>query len=139
MSKRIAYDEWCDTYKPITNPNNDWGGEYSAFETFSPDVTFVSEQPDNTIWTEVDTSEGVSIVSGYHLVNRIQYYITKKPWTEDTEVPISIDKQCDCQEAVDIDIDSPVYCNECESGEGYITIWIDTREEMEEIYGPQNV
>jgi hypothetical protein len=127
---RITIDEWCDTYKPIINPNNDWGGEYSAFETFTPDVTFVSSHPDNVIWTEIDSGEGVSIVSGYHLVNRIQYYITEKPWTEDTEVPISIDKECDCMSDGDANID----CNECD-GNGYTTIWIDTREEIEQIYG----
>jgi hypothetical protein len=127
---RITIDEWCDTYKPISNPNNDWGGEYSAFETFTPDVTFVSSHPDNVIWTEIDSGEGISIVSGYHLVNRIQYYITEKPWTEDTEVPISIDKECDCMSDGDANID----CNECD-GNGYTTIWIDTREEIEQIYG----
>lgn len=131
----LTMDEWVDTYKPIKNPNNDWGGDYSSFETYSPDVTFVSAQPDNTIWTEIDGDEGVYIVSGYHLVNRIQYYITEKPWVEDVVVTVSIDKQCDCQEGIDIDLDSPVYCNECESGEGYITIYPDTREQLEEIYG----
>jgi hypothetical protein len=136
---RITADEWVEKYKPIKNPTNDWGGDYSAFETFTPDVTFVLEQPEKFIWTEMDSGEGVSIVSGYHLVNRIQYYITEKPWDDFIEVPISIDKQCDCQEGIDIDLESPVYCNECESGEGYITIYIETQEEMEEIYGPQNV
>lgn len=134
MSNRITLDEWVDTYKPVINPNNDWGGEYSAFETFTPDVTFVSSQPDNTIWTEMDSGEGVSIVSGYHLVNRIQYYITEKPWTEDIEIPVSIEKECDCMSEGEGILD----CSEC-NGDGYITIYIDTQEEIEEIYGPQNV
>lgn len=134
---RIPYDEWFEEYQPIINEIA--GDEQYQFETYGDELQYVLQQDDKHIWTEMDGDQGISIVSGYHLVNRIQYYITKKPWTEDTEVPISIDKQCDCQEAIDIDLDSPVYCNECESGEGYITIWIDTREEMEEIYGPQNV
>ena len=131
---RLAYEDWVNTYKPIKNPNNDWGGEYSAFETFTPDVTFVSEQPENTIWTEMDSGEGVSIVSGYHLVNRIQYYITQVPHNEFIEVPVSIDKECDCMSEGEGILD----CSEC-NGDGYITIYIDTREEMEEIYGTQNV
>ncbi len=131
---RITADDWVEKYKPIKNPTNDWGGDYSAFETFTPDVTFVLEQPEKFIWTEMDSGEGVSIVSGYHLVNRIQYYITEKPWDDFIEVPISIDKECDCMSEGDANID----CNEC-GGDGYTTIYIDTREEMEEIYGPQNV
>ena len=143
MFKRIAYDEWWETYKPIKNEHSidsDYSG-ITAFETYGEELEFVRSQPENTIWTEMDGDEGVSIVSGYHLVNRIQYYITEVPYDPEHsyEIPVSIDKQCDCQEAVDIDLDSPVYCNECESGEGYITIWIDTREEMEEIYGTENV
>ena len=54
----LLYDEWVNTYKPIKNPTNDWGGEYSAFETFSPDVDFVFEQPDNLVWTEIQGDGG---------------------------------------------------------------------------------
>jgi hypothetical protein len=143
LFKRIPYDEWWETYKPIKNEHSidsDYSG-ITAFETYGAELEFVRSQPENTIWTEMDGDQGVSIVSGYHLVNRIQYYITEVPYDPEYmyEIPVSIDKECDCQEGIDIDLDSPVYCNECESGEGYITIWIDTREEMEEIYGTENV
>jgi hypothetical protein len=134
---RLPYDEWFDKYQPILNEIT--GDEQYQFETYGDELQYVLQQDDKHIWTEMDGDQGVSIVSGYHLVNRIQYYITVKPWDDFIEIPVSIDKECDCQEAIDIDLDSPVYCNECESGEGYITIWIDTREEMEEIYGTQNV
>ena len=82
----------------------------------------------------MDGDQSVSIVSGYHLVNRIQYYITVKPWEDLIEIPVSIDKECDCMSEGEGILD----CDECR-GNGYITIWIDTREEMEEIYGTQNV
>jgi hypothetical protein len=127
---RLTQDEWEEKYLPIKNPNNDWGGDYSSFETYSPDVTFVSEQPDNTIWTEMDGEDGVYIVSGYHLVNRIQYYITQKPWTEDVSIPVCLYKDCDCQD----DGEGNPDCQECD-GDGVITFWIETREELEEIYG----
>ena len=129
---RLPYDEWFDEYQPILNEIT--GDEQYQFETYGDELAFVLAQPDNTIWTEMDGDQGVSIVSGYHLVNRIQYYITKKPWTEDTEIPVSIDKECDCMSEGEGIID----CDECR-GNGYITFWIDTREEMEEIYGTQNV
>ena len=129
---RLTYDEWFDTYNPIKNKysvDGDFSG-ITAFETYGDELAFVLEQPDNKVWTEMDGDDGVYIVSGYHLVNRIQYYVTDKPWTEDTEIPVSIDKECDCMSDGDAKID----CDEC-NGNGYITIWIDTREELEEIYG----
>lgn len=129
---RIPYDEWFEEYQPIINEIA--GDEQYQFETYGDELQYVLQQDDKHIWTEMDGDQGVSIVSGYHLVNRIQYYITVKPWTEDTEIPVSIDKECDCMSEGEGIID----CDECR-GNGYITIWIDTREEMEEIYGPQNV
>ena len=125
---RLTYDEWFDKYQPIINEIT--GNEEYQFETYGDELEFVLAQPDNTIWTEMDGDEGVSIVSGYHLVNRIQYYITIKPWDDFIEIPVSIDKECDCMSEGDAKID----CSEC-NGNGYITLWIDTREELEQIYG----
>lgn len=125
---RLTYDEWFDKYQPIINEIT--GNEEYQFETYGDELEFVLAQPDNTIWTEMDGDEGVSIVSGYHLVNRIQYYITIKPWDDFIEIPVSIDKECDCMSEGDAKID----CSEC-NGNGYTTIWIDTREELEQIYG----
>jgi len=136
LFKRIPYDEWWETYKPIKNEHSidsDYSG-ITAFETYGDELQYVLQQDDKHIWTEMDGDQGVSIVNGYHLVNRIQYYITVKPWTEDIEIPVSIDKECDCMSEGEGILD----CDECR-GNGYITIWIDTREEMEEIYGTQNV
>ena len=84
----------------------------------------------------MDGDEGVYIVNGYHFVNRIQYYITEVPYDPEHsyEIPVSIDKECDCMSEGEGILD----CDECR-GNGYITIWIDTREEMEEIYGTENV
>ena len=131
---RITTDEWYETFKPIPNHITGDCDTSCSFETYGDELAFVLAQPDNTIWTEMDGDEGVSIVSGYHLVNRIQYYVTEKPWDDFIEVPVSIDKECDCMSEGEGIID----CDECR-GNGYITIWIDTREEMEEIYGTENV
>lgn len=129
---RLPYDEWFEQYQPIINDIA--GDEQYQFETYGDELQYVLQQDDKHIWTEMDGDQGVSIVSGYHLVNRIQYYITVKPWTEDIEIPVSIEKECDCMSEGEGILD----CDECR-GNGYITIWIDTREEMEEIYGTQNV
>lgn len=129
---RLTYDEWFDKYHPIINEIA--GDEQYQFETYGDELQYVLQQDDRHIWTEMDGDNGVYIVSGYHLVNRIQYYITTKPWKEDIEIPVVAYKECDCVSEGEANID----CSECD-GNHYITIWIDTREEMEEIYGTQNV
>ena len=134
MFKRIPYDEWFDTFKPIPNHITGDCDTSCSFETYGDELHYVLQQDDKHIWTEMDGDQGVSIVSGYHLVNRIQYYITVKPWDDFIEIPVSIDKECDCMSEGEGILD----CDECR-GNGYITIWIDTREEMEEIYGTENV
>jgi hypothetical protein len=134
LFKRIPYDEWFDTFKPIPNHITGDCDTSCSFETYGDELHYVLQQDDKHIWTEMDGDQGVSIVSGYHLVNRIQYYITVKPWDDFIEIPVSIDKECDCMSEGEGMLD----CDECR-GNGYITIWIDTREEMEEIYGTENV
>jgi hypothetical protein len=131
----MTVDEWVETFKPIKNPNNDWGGDYSAFETFSPDVTFVSAQPDNLIWTEIDGDGGCYIISGYHLVNRIQYYVATVPFPKDAyiEAVVCLYKECDC---IDEDYEADPDCAECESG-GTVNVYAETRADLIEIYGEE--
>ena len=112
----IFTEEWVNTYKPIKNPTNDWGGDYSAFETFSPDVDFVFEQPDNLVWTEVDGDGGCYIIAGKHYVNRIQYYVCEVPWTDENEfVPVQMWVQCECA-TEENNFDGDPNCRNCESG-----------------------
>ena len=134
----MTYDEWYNFYKPIKNEITKYQADFlTAFETYGEELEFVRSQPAENIWTEVDGDEGVYIINGYHLVNRIQYYVCEVPISTEAyaEVIVSLERQCDCQEGIEIDLDSPVYCDECESGEGYISIYPDTREELIEIFG----
>lgn len=77
--KNITEDEFDEKFKPITNPYSD----SLVFETYGQEHNFVRGRPNNTVWTMLDDN---TIVSGYHFVNRVGYYITEVPWTEDTVV-----------------------------------------------------
>ena len=132
----ILQDEWEATYKPIKNDNNDWGGTYSAFETFSPEVDFVWSKPDNLVWTEIDGDEGSYIIAGKHLVNRLQYYVCEVPWTDENEtVVISLEIECeDCNgTGVEPDDDDCWLCG----GRGYFTRYPDTQDELKELLEKQ--
>jgi len=78
-----AVDSWEKKYKPIKNPFGDRGWNGTMFETYGEDLSFIAPVPDEQLWTWVDGDEGTWIVSGYHHINRIGYFITENPRTED--------------------------------------------------------
>lgn len=135
MSKFYTYSSWVDTFKPIKNSFRKY--DDIAFETYGDEVEFVQKADNKYIWTEVDGDSGTYIVSGYHYVNRIQYFITENPWEDEyTEVPTWVYRMCDCTE--DERYEDEGYnpdCEECE--EGNIDIECDTVEALIQIYGQE--
>jgi hypothetical protein len=82
----VALDDWEAKYRPINNPINDtsgWNGK--MFDTYGKELAYVLNQKPENIWTWWDTDSGSEIVAGYHLVNRIGYFITENSWSEPLE------------------------------------------------------
>jgi len=86
----MTWTEWEETYKPIRNPNNSdtsfWG---SMFETFGDDLDAVKGYPNDKVWTLVDNNPNsvfLDVQSGFWRVNRMGYFVTEVPWTEDVLV-----------------------------------------------------
>lgn len=81
-------DKWFEEYKPVVNhlesnaSFQDENGVGVMFETFGAELEYVlsiaNTEPDR-VWTYMDGDEGTFIGNGYHLVNRIGYFITEKP------------------------------------------------------------
>jgi hypothetical protein len=139
MSKFMTYDKWEEIYKPIKNTISKYPDDSLIhFETYGEEVEFVKAQHainPKTIWTEVDGDSGTFILSGWHFVNRIHYYITENPFEdEDTEVPTWMYRECDCVEQNDGEYDEE--CTEC--NEGSIDIPCDTLEDLKAIYGEED-
>ena len=70
----ISWDEWEDTYLPTT-----------------PVALELEDIPDTTlpcyVWTMVDgDGRYANLWNGYHRFNRLGYFITEKPWSEDVFV-----------------------------------------------------
>jgi len=88
----MEFDEWCDTYKPITNhldSNASFDG--AMFETYGDEVEFVKQQPENHIWMYGDGDDGGSYVwNGWHFINRIGYFITEVPCPPDTTIQVRV-------------------------------------------------
>lgn len=135
MSKFYTYSAWEETFKPIKNTiSKHADDDLLHFETYGEEVEFVRAQDPKTIWTEVDGDSGTYILAGFHFVNRIQYYVTEEPWTDEyTEVPTWTYRTCDCE---DEHGDYDEACTECD--EGSIDVDCDTVEALKSIYGEDN-
>lgn len=117
MSELKVYTEqrWVQDFQPVINPNNNWGGSYSAWETYGNDLTHVLEQDPRTIWTEVDGEGGTYIIPGMHYVNRIQYYITAVPWADENNIEVVSQCWDECPERnEDNDWECAPDCETCE-------------------------
>jgi hypothetical protein len=84
-----AIDNWIETYKPRENIiSGDMGWNRLIFETYGDDLEYVMSQPSDKVWTWVDTDDGTAIINGYHLVNRIGYFVTLLPWRDDVTIQV---------------------------------------------------
>jgi hypothetical protein len=74
------------------------------FETFDVELGFVlgvNSTSSQKVWTYVDGDGGTYIVDGYHLVNRIGYFITQNARQDDQfyEVIVSQDNSEESEDA----------------------------------------
>ena len=89
---------WEDKYQPMKNHfSQKQEGEFveDKFETYGEELDYVRSVYDTDsrrVWTLVDGDDGnLYIVDGFHLVNRINYFITELPFEgKFLEVPYCI-------------------------------------------------
>lgn len=92
-------DQWSEEFVPVVNhlsdnASFDDGNGGVMFETYGEEIYYVLEtmkEKPNNVWTYVDGKGGTYIISGFHYVNRIGYFITEKPFDKPTEVRVSTD------------------------------------------------
>lgn len=81
-TKTITVNDFFKKYNPQLNhfsssPDDD---NYT-FEIFDEELEYVKKQNNKQIWTTVSCeNEEFWIIPGYHIVNRMNYYITEKEW-----------------------------------------------------------
>ena len=93
----MTFEDWEKTYKPIKNhidTNASFqseGNDGIMFETYGDEIEFVKQQNPNCIWTYITGDNNTSwLVSGWHFVNRLGYFITEVPCPEDTEISVCL-------------------------------------------------
>jgi hypothetical protein len=94
MKQKVLTEEDFDqnyTYdKSIKSAVFDVESQHGMFETYSPDIDHVLRLANHSlekrrVWTMIDSDEGMYIIAGYHLVNRIYYVITNEGWADEDE------------------------------------------------------
>jgi hypothetical protein len=88
----MDFDEWCDTYKPITN-NIDTNASFNGtmFETYGEEVAFVKKADPAYIWMYGDGDDGGSYIwNGWGFVNRIGYFITEVPCPPNLDIQVKV-------------------------------------------------
>jgi hypothetical protein len=102
MDWERQFDAWEANYKPIKNHIT--GENDDKFETYGEELDYVRSVADTEprrVWTLVDGDDGnLYIVDGYHLVNRVNYFITEKPLEGDgyMEVPYYIFEESEIED-----------------------------------------
>lgn len=134
----ITFDEFERDYRPVQNPRADY--PEIAFDTHDPaDVEAVNNADPRKVWSRVDGDGCDVIVSGWHYVNRLEYYVTENPAPLDTTVEVLIareDVECECyledgyRHRGGLWGDGDPNCSECE-GNGYRRVYY-TREMIDE-------
>jgi hypothetical protein len=80
----LTVDEWMDKYNPIKNHiDKDTSFDGTSFETYDEELEFVQSQNPYNIWTLVCAEDEYYIVPGFRWVNRENYFVTEKPFTEE--------------------------------------------------------
>ena len=88
----MDFDEWCATYKPISNNIvEDSSFDGAMFETYGAEVAFVKKADPAYIWMYGDGDDGGTYIwNGWHIVNRIGYFITEVPCPPDTTIQVKV-------------------------------------------------
>lgn len=99
----MKYDEWFDKYKPQVNhferakqdesvaDDDICGFNGRMYETFGEEKQYSFELSKTTkkVWTIIEDGEGNEyVITGYHYINRLGYFVTEVEYEEEMEVLI---------------------------------------------------
>ena len=116
-----GWAEWADKFKPKSNHFNNYENDY-LYETYGEEVEYIQSMHPNFVWTFVSGEGCDLIVAGYAYVNRLGYYITENPWSDDMDsVLLSVETECECYD--EDTCEGKADCEKCE-GYGYVTNYV---------------
>jgi len=81
----ITFNEFLETYTLVDNfYASDRPFEGKMFETFGKELDFVkSKINSNQVWTIIDSDGEWYVLPGFHIVNRLGYFVTEQVYNEE--------------------------------------------------------
>lgn len=76
---KISDFDFCDIYNPLPNPLEP---DTDMLDPEQIDLALEADE-DFRAWTMIEGANKIYIVPGVHYINRIGYYVTEKPWTDE--------------------------------------------------------
>jgi len=106
----LTWEEWVDEFEPVLDPlrpkdADKYGQQQYEFETYDPEYAKLRElgKPFH-IWTLISSGNSGCIIEGMHLVDRMLYFLTEKPFKD--HKTYTVDKHTyGCAHVLDDDID----------------------------------
>ena len=102
----LNFEHWAEKYRPVSNLlREDAPFDGRLFEQYFEEVKTVCEWvqrwPSN-VWTLIEVDGREYIVSGWHHVNRMGYFLTNEPFAghdagEVLEIPVLSDEESEVQ------------------------------------------
>jgi hypothetical protein len=134
----ISEDAFAAIFQPKRNhldehASFDWGDGFGTlFETFGEEFAHVQSQDPSCIWTLVECDGSQCVISGFHFVNRLGYFVTERPVADgvDIEVPLEDDlppltasQRTSLIEVLNYLADEELHYEACEDAEKPHHIW----------------
>ena len=94
QANKITYESFDEIFKPIQNPFTEESSfDNTTFETYGAEIDYVIAQESNCIWTlyDFEIKKYTSVIgAGYHLVDRLGYFITEVGFPPELEGHIQV-------------------------------------------------
>lgn len=88
MSRKSDYDIWFERFKPETIESLETEDvSPRMYETYGEDLKIVCHTADNNhkkLWTLLDCDGELYLSPGFHIVNRLNYFICENNWDDNT-------------------------------------------------------
>lgn len=86
MPRKSDYDIWFDKYKPILVESLETEDKSPRmYETYGEDIKLIKLVSSNHIWTLLDVDGKLYLCPGFHIVNRINYFVCLEKWDNNSK------------------------------------------------------
>lgn len=85
MARKSDYDIWFEKFKPETVESLETEDvSPRMYETYGEDLEKIRKTNLGKIWTLLDCDGELYLSPGFHIVNRLNYFICENDWDEKT-------------------------------------------------------